>query len=266
MSTQVQGFHPASFLSKQAAWLRETTSGRKALAAISGGVDSTVAAIIARQALGEQLVPVLIDTGFMRADEPEKVRTALASEPLSLRAKLIRAGGRFLDAVKGEELAEEKRKKFRETFYQVLKEEAQREGCEFIVQGTIAPDWIETQGGIKTQHNVLEQIGIDPLSTYGFKILEPLAELYKDQVRVLGKHLGLPSQLSSRQPFPGPGLLVRCVGTATEPKIQILKMATQVVEEKLGPHQFDQYFAAAIEACPRSGGNRSWTARERSSG
>jgi len=171
LSTQVQGFHPASFLSKQSAWLREATSGKKALAAISGGVDSTVAAIIGRQALGEQLVPVLIDTGFMRVDEPERVKTALASQPVSLKVKLVRAGGRFLDAVKGEALAEDKRKKFRETFYQILKEEAQREGCEFIIQGTIAPDWIETQGGIKTQHNVLEQVGIDPLSTYGFKIL-----------------------------------------------------------------------------------------------
>src|SRR5256712_6277181 len=247
LSVAVQGFHPSSFLSEETARLRELVQDKKVISAVSGGVDSTVATLVAREALGDKLLPIMIDTGFLRSGEPERVKERLAISPTSLKVRLVRASGRFLASVKEEKTAEEKRKKFRETFYQVLKEEAQREGCEFIVQGTIAPDWIETQGGIKTQHNVLEQIGIDPLSTYGFKILEPLAELYKDQVRVLGKHLGLPSQLSSRQPSRGPGLLVRCVGTATKPKIQILKMATQVVEEKLGPHQFDQYFAAAIE-------------------
>ncbi|MEK6919833.1 MAG: GMP synthase, partial [Thermoproteota archaeon] len=143
--------------------------------------------------------------------------------------------------------AEEKRKKFRETFYQVLREEVQREGCEYIVQGTIAPDWIETQGGIKTQHNILEQVGIAPLATYGFKILEPLADLYKDQVRSLGRHIDLPRDLAERQPFPGPGLLVRCIGTVTKAKLHVLKLATEIVERKMGPLRFDQYFAAVID-------------------
>ncbi len=247
VSAQVQGFHPASFFATQTARLREIAAGKKALAAISGGVDSTVATLLARQALGESLVPVLIDTGLMRLDEPEKVKTRLSAPPIDLRLRLIRAGGRFLDATKGEVSAEEKRKKFRDTFYQVLREAAQENGCEYIVQGTIAPDWIETQGGIKTQHNVLEQVGIDPLSTYGFKVLEPIAELYKDQVRSLGKYLGLPDDLSKRQPFPGPGLLVRCIGQVTKTKIQVLKTATRIVEEKLSPYNYDQYFAALVE-------------------
>ncbi len=247
MSAQVQGFHPASFLSAETARLRETASGRKALAAISGGVDSTIAAVLAKQALRDNLVPVLIDTGFMRLDEPEKVKAKLSSSPLDLRVRLVRASGKFLAAMKGLATAEEKRKKFRETFYQVLKEEAQKDGCEYIVQGTIAPDWIETQGGIKTQHNVLEQVGIDPLATYGFKVLEPLAQLYKDQVRSLGRHLGLPTELAERQPFPGPGLLVRCVGLVTKNKLQTLKQATKIVEDKLSPLKFDQYLAAVIE-------------------
>lgn len=247
MSAQVQGFHPASFLSAQTAKLREITSGKKALAAISGGVDSTVAAVLAKRALGDNLLPVLIDTGFMRLDEPEKVKAKLSSPPLEMKVKLIHAGGRFLEAVKGASLAEEKRSKFRETFYQVLKDEAAREGCEFLVQGTIAPDWIETQGGIKTQHNVLEQVGIDPVATYGFKVLEPLADLYKDQVRSVGRQLDLPTDLSGRQPFPGPGLLVRCIGQVTKTKVQVLKSATQIVESKLSPLSYDQYFAAVIE-------------------
>jgi len=247
VSAQVQGFHPASFFSTQTARLRDTVSGKRALAAISGGVDSTVATLVARQALGENLVPVLIDTGLMRLDEPEKVKARLSAPPIDLKVKLVRAGGRFLDATKGEAEAEAKRKKFRETFYQVLRETAQESGCEYLVQGTIAPDWIETQGGIKTQHNVLEQVGIDPQTTYGFRVIEPIAELYKDQVRSLGTYLGLPNDMSGRQPFPGPGLLVRCIGEVTKTKVQLLKSATKTVEEKLAPYNYEQYFAAVIE-------------------
>src|SRR5215468_5020284 len=105
-SAQVQGFHPASFFANQTSWLRETVSGKRALAAISGGVDSTVATLVAKQALGDNLVPVLIDTGLMRIDEPEKVKAKLSTPPIDLKVKLVRAGGRFLDATKGESDAE----------------------------------------------------------------------------------------------------------------------------------------------------------------
>ncbi|TMI59205.1 hypothetical protein E6H16_09205, partial [Candidatus Bathyarchaeota archaeon] len=247
MAAQVTGFRPSSFLEAQTSRLRELSDGKKALAAISGGVDSTISALLARQALGERVIPVLIDTGFMREDEPEKVRDKLASPPLELKIRIVRSAGRFLKAVADEPLAEEKRKKFRETFYQVLKEEADKFGCEYLVQGTIAPDWIETQGGIKTQHNVLEQVGIDPHTRYGFKIMEPLSELYKDQVRSLAKHLAVPNEFSQRQPFPGPGLLVRCIGEVRKPKLDVLKRVTSIVEDRLGAVGSNQYFAAIIE-------------------
>ena len=247
MSVAVQAFQPSKFLAGETARLRQLVNGKKAIAAVSGGIDSSVAAIVAKTALGEQLVPVLIDTGFLRMGEPERVRNRLADESLRLKVRVVRASGRFVEAVKGESVAEEKRKKFRETFYQVLREEAQRDGCDFLVQGTIAPDWIETQGGIKTQHNILQQVGIDPVAAYGFNVLEPLSELYKDQVRSLGRHLNLPSDLSERQPFPGPGLLVRCVGGLTKIKLSLLRTATKIVDEKLGPFNYDQYFAAVIE-------------------
>jgi GMP synthase (glutamine-hydrolysing) len=247
LSVAVQGFHPSSFLSEETARLRELAQDKKVISAVSGGVDSTVATLVAREALGDKLLPVMIDTGLLRAGEPERVREKLATSPTSLKVRLVHAGGRFLASVKGETNAEEKRKKFRETFYQVLKEETEREGCDYILQGTIAPDWIETQGGIKTQHNILEQVGIDPATTYGFKIIEPLADLYKDQVRTLGRHLNLPSELSERQPFPGPGLLVRCIGNVTKEKIRVLKEATKMVETSLAPFNYEQYFAAIIE-------------------
>jgi GMP synthase (glutamine-hydrolysing) len=247
LSVTLEGFRPSSYLTTETARLQETIGDGKAIAAVSGGVDSTVAALVARRALEERLFPVFIDTGFLRVGEPENVKSRLGEPSVGLKVKLVKAGGRFFEATKGEAMAEEKRKKFRETFYQILGEEARREGCDFVVQGTIAPDWIETQGGIKTQHNILEQVGIDSLSTYGFKVVEPISELYKDQVRVLGRHLEVPRDLSERQPFPGPGLLVRCIGPISKKKLDLLKSSTKIVEEKLGPFNYDQYFAGVIE-------------------
>ena len=168
MSVTLEGFRPSSYLTSETARLQETIGDSKAIAAVSGGVDSTVAALVAKRALGDRLLPVFIDTGFLRAAEPENVKARLEETSLGFRVKLVKAGGRFLEATRGEAMAEEKRKKFRETFYQVLGEEARKNGCDFIVQGTIAPDWIETQGGIKTQHNILGQIGID--SAMSFRI------------------------------------------------------------------------------------------------
>lgn len=247
LSVAAQGFQPARFVSEETARLRELVQDKKVIAAVSGGVDSTVATLVAREALGQNLLPVMIDTGMLRLDEPERVKERLAKSPTLLKLRLVHASGRFLAAVKGEEAAEAKRMKFRETFYDVLKEEAQKESCEYVLQGTIAPDWIETQGGIKTQHNILEQVGIDPASKYGFKIIEPLADLYKDQVRALGRHLDIPNEFSQRQPFPGPGLLVRSIGTVTKDKIAVLKEATKTVETSLAPFNYEQYFAAVIE-------------------
>ncbi len=247
MSVAVQGFHPSSFLTNETARLEKTVGSGNAIAAVSGGVDSTVAASVAKRALGDRLYPVFIDTGFLRLGEPEEVKSRLSDSAIGLKVKLARAAGRFLDATKGQQDAEEKRKRFRDTFYQVLAEEAKKDNCEYVVQGTIAPDWIETQGGIKTQHNVLEQVGIDPMSAFGFKVVEPIRDLYKDQVRVLGRHLNIPTDMSQRQPFPGPGLLVRCIGTVSKPKLSLLKASTKIIEEKLGPFKYEQYFGGVIE-------------------
>src|SRR5947208_10150048 len=187
LSVAFKGIHPSSFLSEETARLRELAQDKKVISAVSGGVDSTVATLVAREALGDKLLPIMIDTGFLRAGEPERVKERLAISPTSLKVRLVHASGRFLASIKGKGTAEEKREKFRETFYQVLKEEAEREGCQYILQGTIAPDWIETQGGIKTQHNILEQVGIDPASLYGVTTFESRFDLYKDEGRMFAR-------------------------------------------------------------------------------
>jgi len=205
--------------------------GRAAIAT-SGGVDSTACAALAHRALGDRLICFFLDTGFMREGEVEEVRNLLTS--LGLPLKVLSVRERFLEALRGKEDAEAKRVAFRETFYTVLGEAARAEGCRIMIQGTIAPDWIETSGGIKTQHNVLEQLGVDTVGRFGFRILEPLLELYKDQVRALARYLGARVEASERQPFPGPGLMVRCIGEVTAEKIDVLRAATCVVEEELG--------------------------------
>jgi len=138
----------------------------------------------------------------------------------------------------------------------VLSETANKEGCKILVQGTIRADIDETVGGVKTQHNVLEQMGINPLERFGFKVVEPLVTLYKEQVRMVARYLGLPAEFSERQPFPGPGLSVRVVGEIRPDKLETVKKATAIVERELAQHKPSQYFAVIIdneEALQQSG-------------
>lgn len=240
-------FDPSVFVDEKIREIREFVRGSGAAIATSGGVDSTTCAVLAHRALGDRLVCFFMDTGFMREGEVQEVSEMLTS--LGLPLKVLSVKDRFMAALRGKIDAEEKRIAFRETFYRVLGEEAKKEGCDVLIQGTIAPDWIETSGGIKTQHNVLEQLGFDTVKVYGFRLLEPLLELYKDQVREVARYLGVRLEASERQPFPGPGLMVRCIGEITEEKLRILRAATKVVERTLGglrpaPHQ---YFAAVVE-------------------
>ncbi|MCY0860338.1 MAG: GMP synthase [Sulfolobaceae archaeon] len=223
--------------------IRNTVKDAKTIAAISGGVDSTTATVLAYRALGDQLLPVIIDTGFMRKEEVKKVKQSLASVLPTL--KIIDRSEEFISALEGVSDAEEKRKRFRETFYMTLSTLAQEFGAKYLIQGTIAPDWIETSGGIKTQHNVLVQIGIDPLKSYGLNIIEPLADLYKDEVREVAKRLGIPDSIVFRQPFPGPGLAIRVVGRISREKLEIVREATDIVEERISG--YSQYFPVIFE-------------------
>ncbi|MFP3237585.1 MAG: GMP synthase [Caldivirga sp.] len=217
---------------------------RCAIAAVSGGVDSTTSAVITRLAINDKLIPVLFDTGFMRINEPTEVIESLRG---LLPIRLIDVKEEFYTAMMGLSDAEEKRVRFRSTFYSALSKLVKDNGCDWLVQGTIAPDWIETVGGIKTQHNVLAQIGIETDKVYGFKLLEPLKELYKDQVRALARFLGVPASIVNRQPFPGPGLSIRAVGLLTMEKLNVVKWSTKIVEEGLNNLGLSQWFAAAWE-------------------
>jgi GMP synthase (glutamine-hydrolysing) len=243
----LEKLNPKSFVKVQIEELRKAIGDERALVAVSGGVDSTTCAVLTHKAIGENLVCAILDDAFMRMGEPEHVAEILSKPPFNVPMKIVNVRERFLEAMKGLRDAEEKRKKFRETFYQVLGETAKKEGCRILVQGTIRADIEETLGGVKTQHNVLEQMGINPMKRFGFKVVEPLVTLYKEQVRMVARFLGLPVEFSERQPFPGPGLSVRVVGEIHAEKLATVKKATAIVEGELVQHKPSQYFAVIID-------------------
>lgn len=240
-------FDPKKFVEAEIERTRRSIGSEKALVAVSGGVDSTTCAVLTHKALGENLVCVILDDAFMREGEPEYISSTLSKSPFNVPMKIVNVRDRFMQAMKSLRDAEEKRKMFRETFYQVLGETARKEGCKILVQGTIRADIMETVGGVKTQHNVLEQMGINPMERFGFKVVEPLITLMKEQVRMVARHLGLPQEFSERQPFPGPGLSVRVVGEIRPDKLETVRKATAIAESELVQHKPGQYFAVIMD-------------------
>jgi GMP synthase (glutamine-hydrolysing) len=230
-------FNAKEFVENSLKDIQKIVGDRKVISACSGGVDSTVATSLVHKAVGERLVAVFINDGLRREGEPEFVVQTLRK--LNIKTKYIDAKTEFFAVFKGKIDAEEKRKAFRDKFYKILGKAAKEEQIEFIVQGTIKADVIETVKGIKSQHNVLEQIGINPES-YGYKILEPLQDLFKPEVRKVACELGLPKEISERMPFPGPALSLRVLGEVTPEKTAVVRKATEIVEEetkKLGTFQ-----------------------------
>jgi GMP synthase (glutamine-hydrolysing) len=224
-----------SFVEKAVEGIRETVGGERVLCALSGGVDSSVVALLVHRAIGDRLVSVFVDNGLLRRGEAESVLRTFR-EHLKLRVVAVDASDRFLRALKGVTDPEEKRKIIGAEFIQVFEEEARRLGhFEFLAQGTLYPDVIESQqvrgpsATIKTHHNV----GGLP-STITFRLIEPLRDLFKDEVREVGKDLGLPETILWRQPFPGPGLAVRVLGEVTEARLEIVRAADAIVDEELG--------------------------------
>lgn len=231
------------FIEEKIDEIRRRVGLEKAINALSGGVDSSAVTVLGHRAIGDQLKTVFIDTGVMREGEPEMVVQSF--KKIGVTVYLIEAQAEFFKAFKGIIDPEEKRKTFRDTFYSVLGRAVKESGAKFLLQGTIAADISETRRGVKTQHNILEQIGIDPQS-YGFQVIEPLRDLYKDGVREVARTLGLPQEIFNRMPFPGPGLATRIIGEVTPERVTVVREAVKIVEEEVGPLKPFQAFAVLL--------------------
>lgn len=217
-----------------------------AINALSGGVDSSVVTMLGHRALGKKLRTVFIQNGLMREGEAEFIAGIFRN--LGVDIEIVDAGGEFLDALRGISDPEKKREAITQTFYKDVFGRIVRESnARHLLQGTILTDIDETVAGIKRQHNVFAQLGIDPQQTFGYQIIEPLIQLRKDGVRAVGKALGLPEEIFARIPFPGPGLAARIIGEVTDEKLEIVRKATSVVESILGGRGAFQYMAILHE-------------------
>ncbi len=229
---------PSSFIKESIEEIKKTIKDEKAIIALSGGVDSSVASVLVSKAIGENLTAIFVDHGLLREGEADYVQNTFHDR---LNLKYIDASSEFLGKLQGVEDPEEKRKIIGEVFIRVFEREAEKVGAKFLVQGTIAPDWIESQGNIKSHHNVALPHGMV------LELVEPIRELYKDEVRIVGAEIGLPTEMVNRQPYPGPGLAVRVAGELTEDKIRICRQANAIVEEEVQKEGLDktlwQYFA-----------------------
>lgn len=241
-----QELNTESFIAERVAEIRATVGDGWAINALSGGVDSSTVTMLGHRALGDRLKTVFVQNGLMRAGEAEQVTGFFRD--LGVTVDVIDARDEFFAALKGVTDPEQKREAITQTFYRDVFGRLVREsGAKHLLQGTILTDVDETVAGIKRQHNVFEQLGIDPQQAFGYKILEPLIQLRKDGVRKLGEALGLPNELFARIPFPGPALAARVIGEATPERIEMVRQATQVVEQHLAGYGAFQYLAVLHE-------------------
>jgi len=228
-----------SFIDEAVEEISEQVGDENAIIALSGGVDSSVAAALTYRAIGDQLTSVYVDTGLMRKEETEQIRETFSYMD-SLR--VVEAQDRFLDALSGITDPEEKRHAIGEQFIREFEREAKDADADYLVQGTIYPDRIESEGNIKSHHNVG---GLPDVVDFE-GIVEPVRELYKDEVREVARALDLEEIISERMPFPGPGLAIRVVGEVTREKVEVAREACHIVEEETEEHDPWQAFAAVI--------------------
>lgn len=233
---------PNEFIKNKVKEIAEEVKDGIAINALSGGVDSSVVTLLGFKALGRQLKTYFIDTGLMRHQEPQYVVSIFKS--LGVPVELIKAKKQFFNALKGIEDPEKKRNAVTHVFYkEVFGDLVKKSGAKYLLQGTNYTDVEETVAGIKRQHNILTQLGIDTKKAYGYHVIEPVIELRKTAIRKVGRALGLPKELYGRPPFPGPALSARVIGEVTPQRVEIVRKATRIVEEELGKTSAFQYLA-----------------------
>ncbi len=233
------------FIEEQIAHIKQTVGQEKAINALSGGVDSSTVTVLGHRALGNQLKTVFVDSALMREGEPQRVVEIFAR--LGIPVELVDAREEFLSALAGLTDPEEKRQAVTDTFYsKVFSRLVVESDAKFLMHGTILTDIEETVAGIKRQHNILAQLGIDTEADYGYSVIEPLKTLRKDGVREVAKLLDLPAEISQRIPFPGPALATRIVGEVTSERLQTVRAATAIVETELADSGAFQYMAVLL--------------------
>lgn len=233
------------FVDEQIAEIKKTIGNSKAINALSGGVDSSAVTVLAHRAVGNQLKTVFIDNALMREGEPKRVVKMFSD--MGIPVGLVDARREFLSALKGITDPEKKRQAITDTFYsRVFSRIVKESGAKFLLHGTILTDIEETVAGIKRQHNILTQLGIDTEKQYGYAVIEPLKTLRKDDVRKVAELLGIPREICRRIPFPGPALAARIVGEVTEERLEIVRAATAIVEEELADSGAFQYLAVLL--------------------
>ncbi len=236
------------FINQQITDIRRQVGDGIAINALSGGVDSSVVTVLAHRALGRQLKTIFVDNALMRDGEPQRVVRIFRQ--MGVPVELIDARKQFLKALKGLTDPEDKRNAVTQTFYKdVFGKAVRRHRATSLLHGTILTDIEETVAGIKRQHNILAQIGIDPQKVYGYKVIEPLQTLRKDGVRKVAGLLGLPASIAHRMPYPGPALATRIVGEVTEERLATVRAATAIVEEELADTGAFQYLAVLLSDC-----------------
>jgi GMP synthase (glutamine-hydrolysing) len=238
----VEELKTEDFISEKVKEIKDAVGNGTAINALSGGVDSSTVTMLGHRALGKNLKTVFVENGLMREGEPEQVVGFF--QKLGVTVEVVDAREEFFAALKGVTDPEEKREAITQTFYKnVFGRLVRKSGAKHLLQGTILTDIDETVAGIKRQHNVFEQLGIDPQEAFGYHIIEPLIQLRKDGVRTVGKALGLPIELFERIPFPGPALAARVIGEVTPERIETVRKATVIVERMLSDTGAFQYMA-----------------------
>jgi len=234
------------FISGKVKEISSAVKDGTAVNALSGGVDSAAVTMLGHKALGDRLKTYFIENGLMREGEPERIASIFRG--LGVKVEIVDAKEEFFGALKGITDPEKKRQAITDSFYKdVFKRLVKESGCRFLLQGTNFTDVEETVAGVKRQHNILEQLGIDTEKTYGYKVLEPIIQLRKPGVREVAKALGLPGEIYKRPPFPGPALAARIIGEVTPDRVGVVRHATEIVEEELKDSGAFQYLAILHE-------------------